>query len=81
MKRMMNATLGLGTAALLSLAACGGSDANMDTGMADTGLGATVPAPAPAPLPGDTMAPDSMLPDSMADTTMRDTTVAPPPGS
>ena len=78
MKRVMSATLGLGTAALLSLAACAGDGADMDTGMADTGLGATIPAPAPAPM--DTMMRDTMAADSLADTT-RDTTATPPPSN
>jgi hypothetical protein len=79
MKRLINATLGLGTAALLSLAACGGDGADMDTGMADTGLGATVPAPAPAPM--DTMMADTMMADSTMRDSTRDTTTTPPPGN
>ena len=79
MKRVTKATLGLGTAALLSLAACAGDSADMDTGMADTGLGATVPAPAPAPM--DTMMPDTSMRDTTMPDTTRDTTTTPPPGN
>jgi hypothetical protein len=68
----------LGFAALVSVAACGGNDDAVDTGMADTGMGA-MPAPAPAPA-ATPMTDSAARTDSMPmDTTRRDSTTTPPP--